>query len=421
MAKRRRCAVLLVSAGLLILVGKLYTPGPVPELALKTAGTIVWADRNLSKEVKDEFSREHGIVANTSAELKLNATGEKLTDEMRKKHRYYMWAINESVAQEKFLADQKVVQTIPTEAPGWVYERTAADLFRKRSVSSHFGNGNFLVTQENTHVNSVLTTYIYLRKQQKIKITAKQLERFPKERPFTAKQFKTCSVVGNGGILNGSGCGEEIDASEFVFRCNTAPMDEKYRKDIGNKTNLITMNPTQVLYRYNSFGQPPLKINITLPRTSEAFKEGKAEFLKDLSVYGDSYLFIEAFLYELALNRSLLAHEVLQESDSHVKNKVIFPHPNFVRSVQSYWKQQGVKGPMVSTGLLLVTISTQMCEEVHVYGFWPFHSDRNDRRLTEHYYDNILPSDAHKITDEFKQLQRLHNAGVIRLTTNACQ
>ncbi|XP_078674338.1 alpha-N-acetylneuraminide alpha-2,8-sialyltransferase-like isoform X3 [Branchiostoma floridae x Branchiostoma belcheri] len=369
MAKRRRCAVLLVSAGLLILVGKLYTPGPVPELALKTAGTIVWADRNLpkeenneerkhdgvtntsveqqndgqkrnlSKEVKDEFSREHGIVANTSAELKLNATGEKLTDEMRKKHRYYMWAINESVAQEKFLADQKVVQTIPTEAPGWVYERTAADLFRKRSVSSHFGNGNFLVTQENTHVNSVLTTYIYLRKQQKIKITAKQLERFPKERPFTAKQFKTCSVVGNGGILNGSGCGEEIDASEFVFRCNTAPMDEKYRKDIGNKTNLITMNPTQVLYR----------------------------------------------------------------------------------SVQSYWKQQGVKGPMVSTGLLLVTISTQMCEEVHVYGFWPFHSDRNDRRLTEHYYDNILPSDAHKITDEFKQLQRLHNAGVIRLTTNACQ
>ncbi|KAI8514714.1 hypothetical protein Bbelb_073050 [Branchiostoma belcheri] len=387
MAKRRRCAVLLVSASLLILVGKLYTPGPVPELALKTAGTIVWADRNLpkeenneerkhdgvtntsveqqnegqkrnlSKEVKDEFSREHGIVANTSAELKLNATGERLTDEMRKKHRYYMWAINDSVAQEKFLADQKVVQTIPTEAPGWVYERTAADLFRKRSVSSHFGNGNFLVTQENTHVNSVLTTYIYLRKQQKIKITAKQLERFPKERPFTAKQFKTCSVVGNGGILNGSSCGEEIDASEFVFRrgeeidaselvlrCNTAPMDEKYRKDIGNKTNLITMNPTQ----------QPISIRRNychlMRKTSEAFKEGKAEFLKDLSVYGDSYLFIEAFLYELALNRSFLAHEVLQESDSHVKNKVIFPHPNFVRSVQSYWKQQGVKGPMVSTG-----------------------------------------------------------------------
>ncbi|XP_035693970.1 alpha-2,8-sialyltransferase 8E-like [Branchiostoma floridae] len=73
---------------------------------------------------------------------------------------------------------------------------------------------------------------------------------FPKLSPFENKRFNTCSLVGNGGILKGSGCGKEIDASEFVFRFNMAPMDEKYLEDIGNKTNLITMNPSMIKYRY---------------------------------------------------------------------------------------------------------------------------------------------------------------------------
>ncbi|KAI8483692.1 hypothetical protein Bbelb_386300 [Branchiostoma belcheri] len=138
------------------------------------------------------------------------------------------------------------------------------------------------------------------------------------------------------------------------------------------------------------------------------------------------------FLYELSSKRAFLTHEVLRES--HSKNMVIFPHPDFVRSTHSYWQERGVKAPRASTapspdlaptisrpGLLVVTVATQMCEEVHLYRFWPFHSDRNNRRLTEHYYDNALPSNSHKITEEFKQLQRLHNAGVIRLSTSTCQ
>eukprot|EP00058_Branchiostoma_floridae_P013646 XP_002599134.1 hypothetical protein BRAFLDRAFT_225166 [Branchiostoma floridae] len=228
---------------------------------------------------------------------------------------------------------------------------------------------------------------------------------YTQESPFKDRLFNTCSIVGNGGILKGSGCGEEIDASEFVFRCNTAPMDEKYWKDIGTKTTLITMNPGQVHFRY--------------PDLRKSSKALKGAFLRDLSAYGDSYLFIEAFLYELSAKRALLAQQVLLES--HAKNEVIFPHPDFVRSVHSYWTGRGVVAPRVSTGLLLVTAATQMCEEVHLYGFWPFHSDRNNRRLTEHYFDNALPSNSHKIDDEFKELQRLHNTGVLRLTTSACQ
>ncbi|KAI8479811.1 hypothetical protein Bbelb_424700 [Branchiostoma belcheri] len=268
---------------------------------------------------------------------------------------------NELAAQKKFQADQEALRSIPTEAPGWVYNKTAADMFRT-----------------------------YFRKPKKIKIKPKDRGRFPKESPFKTRHFSTCSVVGNGGILKGSGCGEEIDASEFVFRYDNFGKSKK--------------------------GDSTIK-RATLPR--KAMKEGRDKFLRDLSVYADSYLFIEAFLYELNAKRAFLAHEVLRES--HAKNTVIFPHPDFVRSTHSYWQDRGVKAPRASTGLLVVTVATQICEEVHLYGFWPFHSDRNNTRLTEHYYDNALPSNSHKITDEFKELQRLHNTGVIRLTTHACQ
>ncbi|XP_078684720.1 alpha-2,8-sialyltransferase 8F-like isoform X2 [Branchiostoma floridae x Branchiostoma belcheri] len=328
---------------------------------------------------------------------------------------------NELAAQKKFQADQEALRSIPTEAPGWIYNKTAADMFRNKIISGRFGNGNFLVTQENTPVNSVLRTYF--RKPKKIKVKPKDRGRFPKESPFKTRHFSTCSVVGNGGILKGSGCGEEIDASEFVFRCNTAPLDNIYWEDVGKRTNFITMNPGMVSYRYDNFGKSKKGNSMikraTLPRKRKAMKEGRDKFLRDLSVYADSYLFIEAFLYELNAKRAFLAHEVLRES--HAKNTVIYPHPDFVRSTHSYWQERGVKAPRASTGLLVVTVATQMCDEVRLYGFWPFHSDRNNTRLTEHYYDNALPSNSHKITDEFKELQRLHNAGVIRLTTHACQ
>ncbi|XP_066283986.1 alpha-2,8-sialyltransferase 8F-like [Branchiostoma lanceolatum] len=400
----------------------LFNPSETVSSGYPVRWTLVTNASFPLKVMGTEHKEEINSVTNTTVVLKdtpmekpRHVIVRKLTKSEKKILQQY--TPNELAAQRLFLADQEAVQSIPTEAPGWVYNKTAADLFRHRAISGRFGNGSFLVTQENTHVKTTLKTYF--GKPRNIKVTTKELRRFPKESPFKTRRFKTCSVVGNGGILNGSGCGEEIDASEFVFRCNTAQMDDKYWKDIGRRTNLITMNPGQVNFRYNSFGNKRNFKKIAFKRTSKAFKEAKEAFLRDLSVYGDSYLFIEAFLYELSAKRAFLAHQVLLES--HAKYEVIFPHPDFIRSVHSYWNESGVVAPRVSTGLLMASVATQICEEVHLYGFWPFHSDRNNRRLTEHYYDNALPSDAHKISEEFKQLQRLHNTGILRLTTTACQ
>ncbi|XP_019634338.1 PREDICTED: alpha-2,8-sialyltransferase 8F-like [Branchiostoma belcheri] len=300
--------------------------------------------KGLESEDHNRTTNTTIVVINTSMET-TDMIGRKLTNLEQKLMRRYV--PNESVAQKRFQADQEALRSIPTEAPGWVYNQTAADMFRNKTISSRFGNGNFMVTQENTPVNSTLKTYF--RKPKTIKVDSKNIFRFLKESPFKNKRFKTCSVVGNGGILKGSGCGEEIDAAEFVFRCNTAPMDDIYWKDIGNRTHLVTMNPGMVYYRYNNFGKSKQLNRIILEhRSSKAFKGARDKFLRDLSAYGDSYLFIEAFLYELSSRRAFLAQKVLWES--HAKNTVIYPHPDFVRSTHSYWQTCGVKAPRASTG-----------------------------------------------------------------------
>ncbi|CAH1245250.1 ST8SIA6 [Branchiostoma lanceolatum] len=323
------------------------------------------------------------------------------TSPLKKFKSYARHIPNKKVAQEKFLADQAAVQAIPTEAPGWVYNKTAADLFRKGTVSdSRFANGSFVVTQ-GLPINFGLTPHTKSSKKfDRLEVT----KNFPKESPFKTRHFSTCSVVGNGGILKGSSCGKEIDASEFVFRINMAPMGDNYMMDIGNKTNLITMNPSMIKYRYTNKKQKLLNVKA---------------LMHDLSVYGDSYLLIWALLSGHNTRRPGNVLQALKENNA--TNQVIIPFPYVTTSMTSFWKENGLEAQRPSTGLILVGLATQICEEVRLYGFWPFHADRSNRRLTEHYYDNSLPTQVHSVPDEFRQLQRLHNTGVLCLTTHACQ
>ncbi len=52
---------------------------------------------------------------------------------------------------------------------------------------------------------------------------------------------RTCAVVGNGGILLGSGCGYQIDAHDFIIRSNLADI-KHFAKDVGKKTSVTTIN-----------------------------------------------------------------------------------------------------------------------------------------------------------------------------------
>ncbi|XP_066267165.1 alpha-N-acetylneuraminide alpha-2,8-sialyltransferase-like [Branchiostoma lanceolatum] len=287
-----------------------------------------------------------------------------------------------------------------TESPAWVYNSTAADRYRSELETCCNGSHNLLVTQSNTAVN---TTIQYdAERKSKLQVTSEIWNKFPQKTPFRYKKYASCSVVGNSGLLKDSGCGREIDSADFVFRCNLAPIDERFVTDVGKKTNLVTINPSIVKNRYLG-----LK-NTTL----------RDRFVADLSRYDSAYVWMPAFSFKMCTPRSFAVQTTLKEYRS--KLSVVFGNPNFMLAMNKYWKSNGVKATRISTGLFLASAALSICGEVHLYGFWPFHVDKNNVALTEHYYDNSLPHKMHKLPDEFAKLQQLHREGILQLRTDSC-
>ncbi|XP_078693999.1 alpha-N-acetylneuraminide alpha-2,8-sialyltransferase-like [Branchiostoma floridae x Branchiostoma belcheri] len=285
-------------------------------------------------------------------------------------------------------------------APEWAYNSTAADKFRSKLETCCNGSHNLLVTRYNTRVN---TTIQYdAEKKSQLKVTPEIWRKFPQKTPFSYKKYASCSVVGNGGLLKGSGCGKDIDSAEFVFRCNMAPIDERFVADVGNKTDFITINPSIVSKRYSSLKTTAMK----------------DKFVKDVSPYGSAYVWMPAFSFRMCTSRSFTVQTTLQEYNSSLH--VVFANPNFMLAMNKFWKSDGVKARRISTGLFLASAALSICAEVHLYGFWPFHMDKHNVTLTEHYYDDIPPRKVHNIPDEFAKLQQLYREGILQLRTDSC-
>ncbi|KAM9391576.1 alpha-2,8-sialyltransferase 8E-like [Pholidichthys leucotaenia] len=216
------------------------------------------------------------------------------------------------------------------------------------------------------------------------------------EHPFLNKTWDTCSVVGNGGILANSRCGERIDSAELVFRCNLAPLSKGYEKDVGRKTYLVTMNPSILSHKYGFL------------------MEHRRPFVEKLHSYGNVYLLLPAIPISMQVLYTL--------EDFEMPTQVVFFNPTYLQKVNTFWRSHGLKARRVSTGLIMVTIALEVCSNVHIYGFWPFDNHPYSlRTLTHHYYDHVLPKPFHAMPVEFDLLLRLHSQGVLRLHLGECK
>lgn len=65
---------------------------------------------------------------------------------------------------------------------------------------------------------------------------------------------KSCAIVGNGGVLLKSGCGDEIDAHDFIIRVNLAPI-KGYNVDVGSRVNLTMLNYETLTWVYGNLTQ----------------------------------------------------------------------------------------------------------------------------------------------------------------------
>ncbi|XP_078681402.1 uncharacterized protein LOC144916229 isoform X2 [Branchiostoma floridae x Branchiostoma belcheri] len=167
--RQQKCALLLLAMMVLIAMINMKDHVGLYHNSL-TQETLV---RDLQEKVHD---KGNGSVTNRSK----NTPVEKAPDgQKRKNHSYYKWVPGELAAMKKFKADQKAVQSIPTVTPGWVYNKTAADLFRKQiKHGNHIKNGDFLTTQETAPLDFILKRY--QSETTLMNVSREILHRFPK-------------------------------------------------------------------------------------------------------------------------------------------------------------------------------------------------------------------------------------------------
>ncbi|XP_034564788.1 alpha-2,8-sialyltransferase 8E isoform X6 [Notolabrus celidotus] len=232
-------------------------------------------------------------------------------------------------------------------------------------------------------------------------ITTEVFKMFPDDMPYSKSQYKKCAVIGNGGIIKNSKCGKEIDSADFVFRCNIPPINEKYTADVGTRTDLVTVNPSIITERF------------------QKLEKWRRPFYEVLQNYENSSVVLPAFYNTRNTDVSFRVKYMLDDFDS--QRGVFFFHPQYLLNVQRFWAVQGVRAKRLSSGLMLVTAALEMCEEVHLYGFWAFPMNPSGIFITHHYYDNVKPRPGfHAMPHEIFNFIHMHTRGIINVHTGQC-
>ncbi|XP_030630827.1 alpha-2,8-sialyltransferase 8F-like [Chanos chanos] len=273
------------------------------------------------------------------------------------------------------------------------YNYTLQELERVRLHACCNATGTLYLTKQNTPLNHSISYETNSRV--KRRVDSDLYAMLPEEFPWSGGNLRRCAVVGSGGILKNSSCGEEINNSDFVIRFNLAPVNDS---DVGVKTDLITINPSQIRRDYKNFKKDP------------------GPLLQDLSVYGNASVLMPAFSYTYNTAISVSIHETLWP-----QQVVVFFSPFYLKTLAQFWSWRGLKAVRLSTGFMLINVAMELCDDVHIYGFWPFDINLDQQPIFHHYFDNAAPKKGvHKMPEEFLRLLQLHSQGVLTMHLQPC-
>ncbi|XP_006817398.1 alpha-2,8-sialyltransferase 8E-like [Saccoglossus kowalevskii] len=289
---------------------------------------------------------------------------------------------------------QRMLAATVTKLQYWEQNKTRAEVIR--NDLNQMNGSDFIFTQENSPVGRMYYN-TYHRRAAKIDGSRRKL--LPKVSPFSnTTLFRTCAVIGNGGVLKNSGCGKDIDSFDFVFRSNLQPI-KNYSTDAGMKTNMTSLNPSVIKLRFHHLKK----------------QEHKTDLLKALKEY-EGYLLWIPNSATITTTMAFKAAKIIQED---TRLQILLVDADHCRHFGKYWQIKRI----ISTGMILVNIAISLCEEIHVYGFWPFRMDVRGNPLLMHYTDDLKWSSYHYVHDysrEFTLLTKLHFDGVIKLHVNQC-
>ncbi|KAL2764602.1 alpha-N-acetylgalactosaminide alpha-2,6-sialyltransferase 2 precursor [Daubentonia madagascariensis] len=221
-----------------------------------------------------------------------------------------------------------------------------------------------------------------------------------------------CAVVGNGGILNGSRQGVNIDAHDYVFRLNGAVI-KGFERDVGTKTSFYgftvnTMKNSLISYRSLGFTSVPQE--------------------QDLR-----YIFIPSDIRDYVMLRSAILgvpvpegpdkgdrpHTYFGPEASASKFKLL--HPDFI----SYLTERFLKSKLIntsfgdlympSTGALMLLTALHTCDQVSAYGF----ITSNYWKFSDHYFERkkkpLIFYANHDLSLEAALWRDLHKADILQL------
>ncbi|XP_072039875.1 alpha-2,8-sialyltransferase 8E-like [Amphiura filiformis] len=259
----------------------------------------------------------------------------------------------------------------------WVSNKTNAEKFRTELRGIELNSRTHMVLSHKTTPVGVRLPCYFCKPNDTVQVQSWFTRVMPQSSPLEGKSFKRCSVVGNGGILANSTCGANIDKADYIFRCNLPPI-AKYIRDAGQKTNLVSLNPSMIMSR---------------------------TYIGDMS------------------RRPILGEGVSTCSATVESNTstLMIGHPGHFRKVWDFWRARGLK-QVLSTGFYLATTALELCDEVHLYGFWPFpFTFYSEEPIRYHYFDKVkAKSETHSMALEFWELWQMHQDGILRLHITPC-
>ncbi|XP_072026825.1 alpha-N-acetylgalactosaminide alpha-2,6-sialyltransferase 1-like [Amphiura filiformis] len=193
----------------------------------------------------------------------------------------------------------------------------------------------------------------------------------------------SCAVVGNGGILNGSKMGKEIDSHDMVFRVNHC-IRRGHEEDVGTRTTHYVFMDRSLVHTQKE----------DIPRDE-----------------GIRYIFLPCRKADYKYIQATVGKpNPKQKFQTNAKNVRIL-HPDFVRYSHKIWESTRSFRP--TTGGMMLFTALHACDSVSVYGMgftWQY---------TEHYYDNKFlrfrnVKGSHDFKKEIAIMKQLDEDGVIK-------